>query len=267
MTVSQGHPSDPCLLERHGAVAQVLLNRPERLNALTRGMLEALLGHLEALAKNPEIRVVVLSGVGRGFCAGGDLAAGLEEIVGLGSEAEQSGVLRRLMQVSELLHTMPQITIAAVNGPCAGAGLSLACACDLRLAAASAIFTTGFLTVGLSGDFGGSWTLSRIVGPTRARWLYLTGERLTAHVAQQVGLVGSVSADEALGTDALSLAERLASSAPLAVGAIKQNVNDALRCDLGSLLDLEARRHVACMQTEEARRAAAAFRERAAGKE
>ena len=177
MTASQGHQSDSCLLERHGAVAQVLLNRPKRLNALTRVMLEALLGHLEALAKNPEILVVVLSGVGRGFCAGGDLASGLEDIVGPGSETEQSDVLRRLTQVSELLYSMPQITIAAVNGPCAGAGLSLACACDLRLAGASAIFTTGFLAVGLSGDFGGSWTLSRIVGPARTRWLYLTGER------------------------------------------------------------------------------------------
>ena len=147
--------------EAAGPVATITLNRPDRLNAMTTELIEGVLDRLEQAATDETVRVVVLTGAGRGFCAGGDLGQ-----TGLFADGrqEQDAVaeLRRLHQTTVLLHEMPKPTIAAINGPCAGAGLSWACACDLRIAAESAVFRTAFLSAGLTGDFGGTWSLHQM---------------------------------------------------------------------------------------------------------
>ena len=171
--------------------------------------------------------------------------------------------LRHRMRSSQLLHEMPKVTIAAINGACAGAGLSWACACDLRYAAAGAKFNVAFRDAGLSGDFGGTWTLSRIVGPAKARELYLLSPRFDAVEAERIGLVSSVLPDvDQLMEHVRDVADRIVHAAPAAVRGIKANLNDALRLSFSELLDREAERHIAAAQTEDHLEAATAFLEK-----
>ena len=247
------------LVDVDGPLATVRLNRPDALNAMTAGLLEELLVALEDLADG-HVRVVVLTGAGRAFCAGGDLRAGVGgAVAGPPPAGAQERRLRTFMRVSQLLRTMPAVTVAAVNGACAGAGLSLALAADLRVAATTARFATAFLNAGLSGDFGGTWLLPRVVGSGRARDLYLRPKPVDATEALAIGLVSEV-ADDAL-VRAHEIAAELLAQAPLALLAIKQNLNDGDDLGLEAALDLEAARHTACAATDDAAEATAAFLE------
>ena len=165
----------PELLETiEDSIATLTFNRPERLNALSTPIMQGLLDGLPRLAGDPAVKVVVLTGAGRAFCAGGDvksMAEGSEQR----STAEATTRLRSRMEVSRILHELPKPTIAMINGPAAGAGLALALACDLRIAGTSARLVTAFVRVGFSGDFGGSYFLTRLVGTAKARELYFTG--------------------------------------------------------------------------------------------
>ncbi|MEO3825822.1 enoyl-CoA hydratase [Actinomadura sp. B10D3] len=252
------------LCERADGVATVTMNRPQRLNTMTDAFLEELLGALERAADAPDVRVVVLRGSGKAFCAGGDLKEGIGGGVGgRGGITTATGNLRRYMRTAQLLREMPKPTIAAVHGACAGAGLSLACAADLRLASRSAVFATAFVTVGLSGDFGGTWTLSRIVGSARARQAYLLSDRIDADTALAWGLVSEVTGDdEALWARAAELAGRLAAGPSGALRAVKANVNDAEEVTFAEALEREAARHIAASRTEEAAEATRAFLEK-----
>src|SRR5437867_7381996 len=179
-----------------GGVAVLTLNRPERLNAMSRAMLDGLLEALPRLAEDAEVGAVVLTGAGRGFCAGGDVKAMAEgtEMGGATLEERAQG-LRARMEVSRWLHEMPKPAIAMVRGAAAGAGLSLALACDLRVAGDSARFATAFARVGYSGDFGGSWFLTQLVGTAKARELYLTADIVDAQQALALGIVNRVVPD------------------------------------------------------------------------
>jgi 2-(1,2-epoxy-1,2-dihydrophenyl)acetyl-CoA isomerase len=205
--------------------------------------------------------VVVVTGAGRGFCAGGDVTA----MAGAGdatSDDDRVGDpldLRAIMEVSELLHGMPAISIAAVNGPCAGAGLSFACACDLRYAARSAVFVSAFLRVGSSGDHGSAWVLTRSVGPAKARELLLLGERVDADEALRIGLVSEVLDDDALTGHVDVIAARLAGMPPTAARLMKQNLDDAVTLPLHEYLDAETERFAQCSGSEESIAAAKAF--------
>ena len=252
--------ADTVLFEAADGVAVMTLNRPERLNALDTGTGEKALALLETVASDASIRVLILTGAGRGFCAGGDMkdfASG--SLQGSVPIAHQIGDLRRQMRCAELLHEMRPVTIAAVNGPCAGAGMSWACATDLRFAGESAMFRTAFLGAGLSGDHGGTWLLTNLVGAAKARELYLLGERCDAAEAHRIGLVSKVVPDAELMTFVHERARRLADSAPVALAFMKQNLNDALRLDFQSALALEAERHIRSARTRDHREAAAAF--------
>ena len=208
------------------------------------------------LASDGSVRVVVLTGAGRGFCAGGDVTA----MTGEGRSGDAASLdLRSLMEVSELLHTMPAFTVAAVNGPCAGAGLSFACACDLRYAARSAVFVTAFLRVGSSGDHGSAWVLTRAVGPVKARELLFLGDRVDAEEALRIGLVSAVLDDGALRGHVDAIAARLAANPPTAARLMKQNLDDALMLPLGKYLDAETERFSECNGSGEAIAAAKAF--------
>jgi 2-(1,2-epoxy-1,2-dihydrophenyl)acetyl-CoA isomerase len=241
-------------------VAVLTLNRPDKLNAMSGAMLEALLEALPRLADDPGVGAVVLTGAGRGFCAGGDVRAMAEGIEFAGDTLEEkASALRGQMEVSRWLHEMPKPTIAMVRGPAAGAGLSLAMACDLRIAGDSARFATAFARVGYSGDFGGSYFLTRLVGTARARELYYTADILDAARALALGLVNRVVPDAQLEAETMALAGRLAAGPRVALRYMKRNMNAAESGTLKDVLDLEAWHHTRCGMTEDHREAARAF--------
>ena len=235
------------------------MNRPERRNALTLVMLEQMLEAVQAAERDPDVRAIVLTGAGQAFCSGGDVKA-----MATGSERDASfdrrvRNLRARMEVARLLHHIPKPTIAAIRGAAAGAGLSLALACDLRIATPGSKFTTAFGKVGLSGDFGGSYFLPRVVGPAKARELYMLSPVLTGEEAAAIGLVNRVVPDEKFDAEVASVARSLASGPTVALGYIKENMNLAAYADLATVFDAEALRHTSCGRTEDHMEAAQAF--------
>jgi 2-(1,2-epoxy-1,2-dihydrophenyl)acetyl-CoA isomerase len=252
--------SDELLFDLRDGIATLTLNRPERLNAMSGPMLDALLARLVQVADDGDVGCVVLTGSGRAFCAGGDVKAMAEgrEFGGTTLE-EKAQALRARMEVSRWLHEMPKPTIAMVRGAAAGAGLSLAMACDMRVAGDSARFATAFARVGYSGDFGGSWFLTQLVGTAKARELYFTADILDASQALALGLVNRVVADARLEEETRGLASRLAQGPRVAYRYMKRNMNAAESGTLAQLLDLEAWHHTRCGMTEDHREATKAF--------
>jgi 2-(1,2-epoxy-1,2-dihydrophenyl)acetyl-CoA isomerase len=244
-------------------VAVLTLNRPDRLNAMSRPMLDALLEALPRLAEDPAVGVVVLTGAGRGFCAGGDVKAMAEgnELGGQTME-DRAQALRSRMETSRWLHEMPKPTIAMMRGPAAGAGLSLAMACDMRIASDTVKLGTAFARVGYSGDFGGSYYLTQLVGTAKARELYFTADLLDAQQALGLGLVNRVVADARLEEETMALASRLARGPRVAFRYMKRNMNAAESASLKDMLDLEAWNHTRTGMTEDHREAARAFVEK-----
>ena len=242
-------------------VATLTLNRPDRLNALSSSMIDGLLEALPRLAADADIAVVVLTGAGRGFCAGGDVKSMAEGSSQLGLEHAVQR-LRGRMEVSRLRHEIPKPTIAVVNGPAAGAGLAMALACDLRVASESARFITAFAKVGFSGDFGGSYFLSQLIGSGKARELYYTGAPLDARQALALGLVNEVVPEFELLDATTALAQRLAHGPGIALGLMKRTFNAAETGTLSELLDLEALHQVQTARTEDHAEAARAFVEK-----
>lgn len=241
-------------------VAVLTLNRPDRLNALSGPMLRGLLEALPRLAADPAVGAIVLTGAGRAFCAGGDVKAMAEgtEMPGDTLEERADG-LRASMEVSRWLHELPTPTIAMVPGAAAGAGLSLALACDLRVAGEAARFGTAFARVGYSGDFGGSFFLTRLVGTAKARELYFTADLIDAQQALALGLVNRVVPDARLRDETLALAARIARGPRVALRYMKRNLNAAESGSLRELLDLEAWHHTRCGMTEDHQEATKAF--------
>lgn len=254
--------TDELLARVEDGVAVLTLNRPERRNALTRALLEALATTLAAVEVRADVRCVVLTGAGGAFCAGGDvkdMAAGLDD------EPFDAQVQRQRLNhhaTAGRLHRMAKPTIAVLPGPAAGAGLSLALACDLRYAADTAFLTTAFARVGFAGDYGGTWFLTQLVGPARARELYFFSERLDASAALELGLVTAVVPADELEAFALDKARRLAAGPVLALRYMKENLNRALTGTLEEALDLEATHHLHTGTTQDHREAAQAFVEK-----
>jgi 2-(1,2-epoxy-1,2-dihydrophenyl)acetyl-CoA isomerase len=241
-------------------VATLTLNRPERLNAMSAEMLDTMLEALPRLADDANVGVIVVTGAGRGFCAGGDVKAMAEgrEFGGTTLE-EKAQDLRSRMEVSRWLHELPKPTIAMIRGAAAGAGLSLALACDLRIAGDSARFATAFARVGYSGDFGGSWFLTQLVGTAKARELYYTADILDAQQALALNLVNRVVPDAQLEEQTHALAAKLARGPRVALRYMKRNMNAAETASLKDCLDLEAWHHTRTGFTEDHREAAKAF--------
>lgn len=244
-------------------VATLTFNRPDRLNALSTPITQGLLDGLPRLAADPSVGVIVLTGAGRAFCAGGDVKSMAEGAVERSVEEAVSD-LRGRMEVSRLLHEIPKPTIAMVNGPAAGAGMSLALACDLRIAGQSARFVSAFANVGFSGDFGGSYFLSKLVGTGKAREIYYTAEPLDALQALALGVVNRVVADADLFDATMALARKLARGPRVALARMKQNFNIAESGTLAQLLDIEARHQIETGRTADHKEAARAFVEKRA---
>jgi 2-(1,2-epoxy-1,2-dihydrophenyl)acetyl-CoA isomerase len=255
--------SETDLLTRvENGVAVLTMNRPDALNALTRPMMKGMWDALEQYGNDPEVGCIVLTGAGRGFCAGGDVKAMASGVKNLGTFEAKAADLRARMDIVRLLHAGPKPTIAMVNGVAAGAGLGLALACDIRIAGTSARMTSAFAKVGLSGDFGGTWFLNQLVGPARARELYFTSEILDADRIAALGLANRVVADEALEAETMKLAQQIASGPRVALHYIKRNHVIALTGSLSDLLDAEALHMTRCRDTDDHKEASRAFVEK-----
>jgi 2-(1,2-epoxy-1,2-dihydrophenyl)acetyl-CoA isomerase len=254
--------SEELIEAREGGLLTLTLNRPERKNALTPTMLEALLDAARRAAADPDVTAVMLTGSGGAFCAGGDVKAMAARDNRAPAAIDRTEDLRRKMESSRLLHEMRKPTIAAIEGAAAGAGLSLALACDLRIASRSAKITTAFAKVALSGDFGGTYFLTKLLGSAKARELYLTSPVLSGEEAQRIGLVTAVMDDAGFQDAAKAYAMALARGPRLTLGAIKHNLNLAEYAPLEACFDNEALNHVRAAATEDHREAAAAFVEK-----
>ena len=270
---SHASNSEQHLIEtQHGHLTVLTMNRPEALNAFSPSMMDGLDEALLRLAKDPNCRALMLTGVGRAFSAGGDVkgfasnatsTTGDEntqvESVFVPTKAERAAGLRRSTEMVELLHTMPKPTIAAIPGVAAGGGFSVALACDIRIASSDARFTTAFNKLGLSGDYGGTYFLTQLVGTAKARELYLTSDIIGVEEAHRIGIVNKVLDKEAFADEALSFAEKLAAMPPISSGLMKANLNSALTSDLASVLDLEATNMITCFDSNDHRAGARAF--------
>ena len=249
-------------------VLTLTLNRPQARNAMSRSLNLALQQQLAAAELDPGVRCVVLTGAGPAFCAGGDVKG----MAARNSESVQDVSIDEAIHRQRLnqratagkLFKMPKPTLAALPGAAAGAGLALALACDLRIMASSAILTTAFAKVGFSGDYGGTYFLTQLVGAAKARELYFLSDRVSAEEALRLGLVNWVCAPEELAAKAREIAQRLASGPTVAYRYMKENLNRAMAGELDDCMDLEATHHVHCGQTEDHRDAARAFIEKRA---
>ena len=251
----------PDLLETvTGGVAVLTLNRPDRLNAFSTEMLDALHSALTRLAEQNEVGAIVLTGAGRAFCAGGDV----KDMAKRGPQNFEQRVerIRRMHRLPLAMRTHPKVIIAMINGPAVGAGLGLAMSCDLRIAGGSARFATGFGGIGYSGDFGGSWLLTRLVGPSKAQELYLLGDTIDAAEAARIGLVSWLTEDAALADETMRLARRVASGPTVAYLYMKRNLHAAATEPLDAVLEMEAVHQARTGLTEDHREAVAAFAEK-----
>jgi 2-(1,2-epoxy-1,2-dihydrophenyl)acetyl-CoA isomerase len=264
--------TDDLLAHVDGHLGIITFNRPERRNALSDAMYEGFDRALPVMAADPEVRVLVVTGAGGAFCAGGDVK-GMNESHRTGTPRpgrgggfeDQVARLRHLQRsVSLAIHEFPKPVVAVLPGAAAGAGMSIALAADLRIASERAVVVTAFANVGASGDFGGSWFLTQLVGSAKAKELYFTSPRLTAREAADLGIVNQVLADEGFDDAALEWCRRLAERAPVATRLMKENLNRAITCDLATALDAEAPNMVRSMSTADHREAAAAFVEKRA---
>ena len=242
-------------------VAVLVLDRPERRNAMTPGMVGGLARVLAEVETDDEVGAVVLTGAGGAFCAGGDVRAMAEG--GDWSAAELLERQRRSQrEVCGRIWRMPKPVLAALPGPAAGAGLGIALACDLRYASSGALLTTAFAKVGLSGDYGLAWFLTRLVGTAKARELLYLSPRLDAAAALELGLVTAVLPDDELLPSVLEAARRLAAGPRVALGLMKDNLALALSADLEAAMDAEVAHHVTSKGTADHAEAARAFVER-----
>jgi 2-(1,2-epoxy-1,2-dihydrophenyl)acetyl-CoA isomerase len=258
----------PDLLEtRADGVAILTLNRPEARNALSEEMLQGLLEALPRLAADPDIGAVVVTGAGGAFCAGGDVKGFAASKGGANhgrSPESAAHSLRQRMEVSRWLHEMPKITIASIPGAAAGAGLSIALACDFRIAAKGAKITTAFAKVGLSGDFGGTYFLTQLVGAAKARELYLLSDVILGEEAARIGMVTKAVEAGELEAETMALAKRFATGARITQGLMKKNLVTAEKGDLMLSFDTEALNHSRSAGTEDHAEAAKAFVEKRA---
>jgi 2-(1,2-epoxy-1,2-dihydrophenyl)acetyl-CoA isomerase len=252
----------PVLLEtREGSVVTLAMNRPERLNALDSALSTTLNDAMSRIAADLSIHVVILTGAGRAFCAGGDLA-----VIGKGrireDATELAPILRSGMQAVLKIRTMPQPVIAAVNGPAAGAGMNLALAADIRVAAEEAIFGQNFAKVGLFPDYGGTYFLPQLIGPAKAAELFYTGDMIDAKTALRLGIVNHIFPADRFQAEVLSLAAKIATGPQVAIRAVKQTVFASEKDALTAALEREVEHQLTCFHSQDCQEGIRAFLEK-----
>ena len=246
---------------RSGAVAVLTMNRPERLNALDPALTANLRDAVVRAANDPSVRAIVITGGGRAFSAGGDLAV-LREFRRRMAPKEIEGLIRAGNETVFALATMEKPVIAAVNGPAAGAGMSIALACDIRIAAETATFAQSFTKVGLFPDFGSTWFLPRLVGASRAAEMFYSGALITAKEAERLGVVNRIVPGENLLDEAKTMAATFAAGPPISIRAIKKTVLAADAEGLRAALENEVWQQAQCFQSEDSAEGFAAFFEK-----
>ena len=256
--------TDDISTEVTDGVMRITLNRPERRNAMSNEMLRGLVASLGDAEVAADVGAVVLTGAGGAFCAGGDVK-GMAEAGGEGGDSAVQYDARVHMQrrdqrdTAGKLYELPKPTIAALPGPAAGAGLSIALSCDLRYASPNAIITTAFARVGFSGDYGGTYFMSRLIGTAKARELYFLSEKVDMEKAEQLGLINGIFPEESLQDEVMTIARRLAQGPTVAYRYMKENLNRAVHGEMGECLDMEAAHHIHCGTTRDHKEAAQAF--------
>lgn len=245
-------------------IATLAFNRPEKLNALNTELLSSSIETLRAWSSDPAIGVIVVTGIGRAFCAGGDVSMMAKE--SNQSLEESIDTLRSWQELSWLLYNIPKVTIAAVNGYAMGAGLGISLACDLRIASDQAKFGTAYAKIAFGGDFGTTWLLTRYVGAPKAKELLFLADPIDAAEAHRLGLVNRVVAQDQFETEVTSLATRIAAGPLTSYRYMKANVNLATHSDFRTILDREAETHLRCGQTADHKEGVTAFLEKRAPK-
>jgi 2-(1,2-epoxy-1,2-dihydrophenyl)acetyl-CoA isomerase len=254
-----------CLLyDVRDRIATLTLNRPDRLNALGDTLRDDLYDAVAKSAADPEVRVLVITGAGRGFCSGGDVKAMSEREQGGDAPPTSERWLPIRDRVILAMRDCPKPVIAAINGAAAGAGMNLALACDLRIASTAAKFSQAFVKRGLTPDWGGSWFLPRIVGAAKASELIFTGDTIDAAEALRLGIVNAVVAPEQLMAEAYKLARKIADGPPVAIQLAKRAIHHNQDVDLRSGLEFETFTQGICRQTEDSKEGVKAFLEKRA---
>jgi 2-(1,2-epoxy-1,2-dihydrophenyl)acetyl-CoA isomerase len=257
--------TDHCLAYEIDSVAVLTLNRPQALNALTGEMLAGLEKALDYAERSSSVRAIVITGAGGVFCAGGDVKRMAARASESATPLDERVHVQRLSQrnTAGRIYLMPKPVVAMLPGAAAGAGLSLALAADLRTMADTAFVTTAFARVGFSGDYGGSFFLSHLVGSAKAKELYFLSERVSAKECERLGLANYVYPPEQLEEQTMALARRLAAGPSVAYRYMKENLNRAaVGAGVIECLDLEATHHATVGMTEDHREAAKAFVEK-----
>jgi 2-(1,2-epoxy-1,2-dihydrophenyl)acetyl-CoA isomerase len=268
--------SDTKLLTQldEGGILTVTLNRPETKNAIDTQTQRLMLEAFYDASRNPAVRVVIMRGAGQSFSSGGDVrslgAPDPDDPIAQQCSSDpvwndleyRADRLRKFMEASLLLHRMGKPTIAMIRGPVVGMGLSLALACDFRIASDTAFFMTGFSRIGMCGDFGGSYFMTKLLGPSRTMELFMLNERFGAEEAARLGLLNRLVPDAELETRTLEFARQLARGATVAQRYIKENVHAALDQTFEQYLDVEARNNVRCRLTLDCKEAVTALAEK-----
>ena len=254
--------TEDLLADLDDGVLTLTLNRPQARNAMSDAMNQALGRQLAAAELDPAVKCVVLTGAGQGFCAGGDVKGMNERNAGGGRTISLDEAIHNQRATAGKLFKMPKPTIAALPGAAAGAGMSLALACDLRILSSNAFLTTAFAKVGLAGDYGGTYFLTQLVGAAKARELYFLSDRVSAEDALRLGLANWVVPPEELAAKTREIALRLAQGPQVCFRYMKENLNRAMAGDVDDCLDLEATHHVHSASTADHREAAQAFVEK-----
>jgi 2-(1,2-epoxy-1,2-dihydrophenyl)acetyl-CoA isomerase len=263
MTTTPDTGTPDLLSDLKDGVLTLTLNRAEARNAMSEAMNQALAQQLAWAELDPSVKCVVLTGAGKGFCSGGDVKA-MSNRGARGLSIDEAIHRQRVNQRETVgrLFKMPKPTLAALPGAAAGAGLALALACDLRIMATTAFMTTAFARVGFSGDFGGTYFLTQLVGSAKARELYYLSDRVSAEEALRLGIVNWICPPDELATRTREISYRLASGPTVAFRYMKENLNRAMAGEVDDCLDIEVTHHVHCAATEDHREAVKAFVEK-----
>ena len=251
--------SNDLIVNKENSILKITFNRPERRNALSQDMLNDFYYELIKVENDSSIRAVVITGAGNAFCAGGDLKDMAERNNEKETTQEKTNNLRHMMETSRILHEMPTPTIAVLPGAAAGAGLSIALACDIRIASENAKITTAFAKAGFPGDFGGTFFLTQMVGTAKARELYYLSTILTAIEAKELGIINRVASEDDLESVADEIIEQIANGPSTALRYMKHNLNLAEKGNLSVSLDSEALYQTLCRDTEDHQNAAKSF--------
>lgn len=257
-------PEPVILTHIENKVATLTLNRPDKLNALSRDLIGQAIEVLKQWGRDPDIGAIVLTGTGRAFCAGGDVANMAKESAQPETLEEQVDSLRQAQELSWLLYNLPKVTLAAVNGFAMGAGLGLCLSCDLRIASAQAKFGTAYAKVGFGGDFGTTWTLARYVGAAKAKEMFFLADIIDAAEAQRLGLINRIVTHDELTAQVNEIAARIAHGPLTSYRYMKANINFAQSTDFRTVLDREAETHLRCGMTEDHKEGVRAFMEKRA---